>query len=355
MKSSDTTHPMHTKSILTLAGIAAFSVVAPQVSHAADLTEAYLPMFQPLPAEVRAPDNELTDEKIALGRQLFFDKRFSKNHDISCNSCHDVAKYGTDNSANSSGHKGQRGGRSAPTVYHAALHIAQFWDGRAPTVEEQAKGPVLNPIEMAMPDKETVLKVINSIPDYVAAFKKAFPGDADPVNYDNFGKAVGAFERKLLTPSRWDDFLKGKKDALTEDEKKGFNEFATVGCANCHNGVGVGGHLYQKLGLVKAWPELKDAGRFEATKKEEDKFFFKVPSLRNISETGPYLHDGSVTDLPTMVKMMGEYQLGRPVSDDQCQSIITFLGALKGEIPTEYIKEPTLPVCGPDTPKPDPS
>ena len=346
---------MHTKSILTLAGIAAFSVVAPQISHAADLTEAYLPMFQPLPAEVRAPDNELTEEKIALGRQLFFDKRFSKNHDISCNSCHNVAKYGTDNSPNSSGHKGQRGGRSAPTVYHAALHIAQFWDGRAPTVEEQAKGPVLNPIEMAMPDKDTVLKVINSIPEYAASFKKAFPGDANPVNYDNFGKAIGAFERKLLTPSRWDDFLKGKKDALTEEEKKGFNEFATVGCANCHNGVGVGGHLYQKLGLVKAWPNLKDNGRSDITKNEQEKHFFKVPSLRNITETGPFLHDGSVEKLGDMVKLMAEHQLGKTITNEQCSSIVTFLKSLKGDLPTDYIKEPTLPPSTDATPKPDPS
>ena len=335
--------------------LASMALGASATAQGAGLADSFLMLFKPLPTEVPSPDNELTEDKIALGRMLYFDKRFSKNHDVSCNSCHSVADYGTDRSPNSKGHKGQRGGRSAPSVYNAALHIAQFWDGRAPTVEEQAKGPPLNPIEMAMAGKEAVEKVLNSMPGYTEAFKRAFPTEANPVSYDNFGKAIGAFERKLLTPSRWDKYLKGDQEALTEAEKKGFEAFATAGCATCHNGVGVGGHLYQKLGLVKAWPELKDAGRFEATKKEEDKFFFKVPSLRNISETGPYLHDGSVTDLPTMVKMMGEYQLGRPVSDDQCQSIITFLGALKGEIPTAYIKEPTLPESGPDTPKPDPS
>ena len=338
-----------------LIALASMALGASATAQGAGLADSYLMLFKPLPTEVPSPDNELTEDKIALGRMLYFDKRFSKNHDVSCNSCHSVADYGTDRSPNSKGHKGQRGGRSAPSVYNAALHIAQFWDGRAPNVEEQAKGPPLNPIEMAMAGKEAVEKVLNSIPGYVEAFKKAFPTEASPVSYDNFGKAIGAFERKLLTPSRWDKFLKGDQEALTEAEKKGFEAFATAGCATCHNGVGVGGHLYQKLGLVKAWPELKDAGRFEATKKEEDKFFFKVPSLRNIGETGPYLHDGSVKDLPTMVKMMGEYQLGRPVSDDQCQSIITFLGALKGDIPTEYIKEPTLPESGPETPKPDPS
>lgn len=335
--------------------VAFATLLSPRPSGAADLAEAFLPMFQPLPSVVASPDNELTDAKIDLGRQLYFDKRFSKNHDISCNSCHDVAKYGTDNAATSSGHKGQRGGRSAPSVYNAALHIAQFWDGRAPTVEEQAKGPVLNPIEMAMPDKETVLKVIQSIPGYVEAFKKAFPKDEQPVSYDNFGKAIGAFERKLITPGRWDNFLKGQKDSLNAEEKKGFNDFVSVGCVNCHNGVGVGGHMYQKLGLIKPWPELKDNGRSDITKNDLEKGFFKVPALRNISETGPYLHDGSVAELSTMVRMMAEHQLGKPISDDQCNSIVAFLKALKGDLPLDYIREPVLPAGTNATPKPDPS
>jgi cytochrome c peroxidase len=346
---------MHRTTFALLGAAAVFHGLAPVSTHAGGLTESFLPLFKPLPAEVSSPDNELTKEKIDLGRMLYFDKRFSKNQDVSCNSCHDVAKYGTDNSAVSTGHKNQKGGRSAPTVYNAALHIAQFWDGRAPTVEEQAKGPPLNPIEMAMPAKEQVEKVIESIPGYLEAFKKAFPGEANPVTFDNFGKAIGAFERRLLTPSRWDTFLKGDKSALTEEEKEGFETFASVGCANCHNMVGVGGHMYQKVGLAKEWPGLKDLGRFEATKQEQDKYVFKVPSLRNITETGPYFHDGSVTDLRTMVKMMAEHQVGRTINDDQTNSLIAFLKALKGELPKEYIKEPALPSSGPDTPKPDPS
>jgi cytochrome c peroxidase len=343
---------MHRPSLLIALSAAA---LAYSPTKAADLTEAYLPMFQPLPAMVAAPGNELTDEKINLGRQLYYDKRFSKNHDISCNSCHNLEKYGTDNAPTSSGHKGQHGGRSAPTVFHAALGIAQFWDGRAPTVEEQAKGPVLNPIEMAMPDQKTVLQVINSIPEYIASFKKAFPADAEPVNYDNFGKAIGAFERKLLTPSRWDSFLKGKKDSLSAEEKQGFKEFVSVGCVNCHNGVGVGGHMYQKLGLVKSWDGLKDHGRGDITKNELEKGFFKVPTLRNITETGPYLHDGSITELPQMVKLMAEHQLGKTITDEQCSSIVVFLKSLKGDLPVDYIKEPTLPASTDKTPKPDPS
>ncbi len=193
--------------------------------RAADVTDSFLVMFKPLPAEASTPDNECSEAKTDLGRMLYYDKRFSKNQDISCNSCHMLDKYGTDNAAFSSGHKGQKGGRSAPTVYNAALHIAQFWDGRAPTVEEQAKGPVLNPIEMAMPDKDHVIKVIKSIPGYADAFKKAFPGEADPITYDNFGKAVGAFERKLLTPSRWDHLLEGQQGRAHRGREEGICNF----------------------------------------------------------------------------------------------------------------------------------
>jgi cytochrome c peroxidase len=346
---------MKTHSLLRKLAAAAALVTAPALLSAGDLADAFLPMFQPLPAEKPSPDNALTEEKIALGRMLYYDKRFSKNQDVSCNSCHNLADFGTDRSATSSGHKGQKGGRSAPSVYNAALHLAQFWDGRAPTVEEQAKGPPLNSVEMAMASADAVEDVLKSIPGYVEAFRAAFPDDKRPVSFNNFGKAIGAFERKLLTPSRWDKYLKGDKTALTDEEKKGFEAFATAGCANCHNGVAVGGMLYQKLGLVKPWPELKDLGRYDATKKAEDKYFFKVPSLRNIDQTGPYLHDGSVKDMPTIVNMMAEHQLGRTLSPEQTQSIISFLCCLKGEIPADYIKEPELPPSGPDTPEPDPS
>lgn len=341
----------HTISSVTLAAALSAGI---HTVRAADVTDSFLVMFKPLPAEAVVPDNELTQARTDLGRMLYFDKRMSKNQQISCNSCHVLDKYGTDNAAFSTGHKGQKGGRSAPTVFNAALHIAQFWDGRAPSVEEQAKGPVLNPIEMAMPDKEHVIKVIKSIPGYAELFAKAFPDDKDPVTYDNFGKAVGAFERKLLTPSRWDEFLKGKKDALTDAEKKGFETFASVGCVTCHNGAAVGGHMYQKLGLAKPWPGLKDNGRFEATKLEQDRFFFKVPSLRNIEKTGPYLHDGSIASLDEMVTFMGKYQLGKALSKDEVASIVTFLKALTGPLPKDLAEPKALP-SGKDTPKPDPS
>lgn len=317
----------------------------------ADLSEAFLPMFQPLPAVAASPTNEVSDAKVDLGRMLYFENRISKGQKMSCNSCHVLDKYGQDNLPFSPGHEGKLGGRSSPSVYNAAVHIAQFWDGRAPTVEEQAKGPVLNPVEMGMPDADFVVKVLKSIPGYAEAFKAAFPGEADPINYDNFGKAVGAFERKLLTPSKWDAFLKGNKEALSAEEKKGFATFAKVGCVTCHNGVGVGGMMYQKLGLVKAWPDLKDNGRADITKNEGEKHYFKVPSLRNVTETAPYLHDGSVKTLDEMVKKMAEYQLGKQLSDEETASIVAFLKSLKGDLPAEYIKAPKLPEGGPDVPK----
>lgn len=315
------------------------------------LSDSYLAMFTPLPTEAPSAGNELTDAKINLGRMLYYETRISKNGKMSCNTCHVLEKYGQDNLPFSPGHEGKLGGRSSPTVYNAALHVAQFWDGRAPTVEEQAKGPVLNPVEMGMPSADHVVDVLKSIPGYEAAFKAAFPGEENPISYDNFGKAVGAFERRLVTPSRWDEYLKGRKEALTATEQTGYETFAKAGCVTCHNGPAIGGAMYHKLGLAKAWPELKDLGRYEATKVDSDKHFFKVASLRNVTETGPYLHDGSVETLEEMVKMMAEHQLGKTLTDAETASIVSFLKCLKGDLPKEYIQAPDLPESGPKTPK----
>lgn len=324
-------------------------VASPLVSSAA--SDPALAFFKALPKVADCAENPINESKVDLGKKLYFDKRFSKSQTISCNSCHGLDKFGVDGQPTSEGFRGQHGGRNAPTVLNAALHLAQFWDGRAPTVEEQAKGPVLNPIEMAMPDKEHVITVINSIPGYVELFAKAFPGEKEPVNYDNFGKAIGAFERHLLTPSRFDEFLGGKDDALTADEKAGLQKFVSTGCVTCHNGVAVGGAMYQKLGLVKAWPDLKDEGRSAISKNEAEKHFFKVPSLRNIEKTGPYLHDGSIKELPVMVRKMAEHQLGKELTDADCASIVTFLKSLTGKLPGSLAAEPTLPASGPNTPK----
>lgn len=334
----------------------------PKISPAA-LLDRVKPLFSPLPAVAESPDNPLTEEKITLGRMLYFEPRLSKNHDMSCNTCHDLEHYGVDireengkRNKTSLGHRRQLGERNSPTVYNAAFHTTQFWDGRAATIEEQAKGPILNPVEMAMSDEPSVLTILRSIPGYEDLFKAAFPGEAEPITYGNIAKAIGAFERKLVTPARFDDFLSGKMTALTPQELHGLQVFLDVGCATCHNGSTLGGTQFQKLGNVKPWPDLKDEGRGKLTKSEADKYFFKVPSLRNITQTAPYLHDGSIESLPEMVVKMAEHQTAQgKLSDEQTSAIVTFLGALEGPLPTDYIKPPVLPESGPKTPTPDPN
>ncbi len=319
--------------------------------------------FSALPPAVDNPRNPITADKVALGRMLYFDKRLSKNHDLSCASCHDLANYGVDirerdgaRAKTSEGHGGQMGDRNSPTVYNAGLHLAQFWDGRSRDLEDQAKGPVTNPVEMAMADETSVVGTLSSIPGYVAAFDKAFPGQPNAISYDNMANAIGAFERRLMTPGPFDDFLGGKLSALNEQQLAGLSLFMEVDCIQCHTGPAVGGTMYKKLGTVKAWEGLTDEGRAKVTKGADDKFVFKVPSLRNITETGPYLHDGSIASLEQMVQKMAEHQLARgPLPPDELAAIIDFLGSLKGRLPTEYIAEPTLPASGPETPAPNPA
>ncbi len=315
------------------------------------IDRASLAMFAPLPE--MAPGKEpITEEKVALGRMLYHDPRLSKSQKISCNTCHVLTAYGVDNEPTSEGHQGQRGDRNSPTVYNAAIHFAQFWDGRADDVEEQAKGPVQNPVEMAMPSEKHVVEVLRSIPGYVEAFQKAFPEDKDPVTFDNMARAIGAFERKLMTPSRWDRFLKGDDQALTGEEKAGFLAFMDAGCTACHSGALLGGNMFQRLGSAKPWPDDSDTGRHKVTGNEGDKFLFKVPSLRNIEKTGPYFHDGKVPTLDLAVANMADYQLGRTLSGEEIQSIVTWLKSLTGELPAELIQTPELPASGSATPGP---
>jgi cytochrome c peroxidase len=317
----------------------------------AALHERALGIFGALPDEAASPDNPVTDEKITLGRMLYYDARLSRNQDVSCNTCHDLAKHGIDAGPTSVGHRGQRGDRNVPTVYNAALHLAQFWDGRAADVEEQAKGPVLSSVERAMPDEATVLVTLRSIPDYAPLFQAAFPGEEDPIRYDNIARAIGAFERRLLTPSRFDAFLEGQDSALSDEELEGLALFMDTGCTSCHMGAPVGGLLYQKLGLVTPYPTA-DPGRAKLTGEPTDEGVFKVPSLRNVAETAPYFHDGSIATLPETVRIMARHQLGRELDDAQLQSIVTFLRSLTGTLDPEYIAMPELPASGPETPQP---
>ncbi len=320
----------------------------------AALAERANTMLKPLPASAPNPENEGTPAKLDLGRMLYYETRLSKNHDLSCNSCHLLDAYGVDNEPTSPGHKGARGDRNSPSVYNAALHIAQFWDGRAADVEAQAKGPVLNPIEMAAASEAEIEKLLASIPGYVEAFAAAFPGEANPVTYDNASRAIGAFERNLMTPGRLDAFMGGDLAALSEQERRGLETFLAVGCNSCHTGPALGGQMYRKLGFVFAY-ETKDPGREKLTADPADRQVFKVPSLRNVAKTGPYFHDGSIATLDEVVRLMGYHQVGLTLEPAQIADIVAFLGALTGELDAAYIAKPALPESGPNTPKPDPS
>ena len=304
--------------------------------------------FKPLPDNYGTPSDAL----VTLGKQLFHEKRLSAAQDISCNSCHTLSNYGVDGQPTSTGFKGQKGGRNSPTVFNAAGHFKQFWDGRMEQVEDQAKGPVLNPIEMATKDDKAVVAMLKSIPGYAELFKAAFPEDKDPITWDNYAKAVGGFERKLTTPGRFDAWAKGDDKALSDDEQKGALLFMQTGCMACHNGPLFGGTGFQKVGAVKPWPNQNDHGRKDVTKADADDMMFKVPSLRNIEKTAPYFHDGQTAKLEDAVKMMARHQLGKELSDADTASIVAFLKTLTGELPKDLIAEPTELPSGPKTPKP---
>ena len=302
-----------------------------------------LALFAPLPARMVAPGEAPTAEQVALGRTLYYETRLSQEHTLSCNGCHPLNAYGADGRALSLGGHGQPGGRNSPSTYNAAGQVAQFWDGRAATVEEQAKGPVLNPAEMGMPDADAVLTHMRADPQYVALFRAAFPAQRAPITYDNMGRAIGAFERGLVTPARWDRFLAGDRTALTPVELRGFKTFLAAGCAGCHNGAYVGGASYQKLGLANSWPTYSDSGRFAITHRQQDIQVFKVPSLRNVAKTAPYFHDGSVAALPDAIRLMAHHQLNKDLSPAQVQDIAVWLGTLTGDLPVEYIAHPPQP------------
>ncbi|MCZ2155649.1 MAG: cytochrome-c peroxidase [Bryobacterales bacterium] len=344
----------YTTGILSTAILLVFMLATgcSQKEQAVEITSPQLAMFKPVTAPAILPADSVEGKQIALGRMLYYEPRLSLNQQISCNTCHQLSRYGVDNEPTSPGHKGQRGTRNSPTVYNAGFHFVQFWDGRAKDLAEQAKGPVLNPVEMAMPSEAHVLRVLNSIPAYRDAFRDAFPGEANPLTYDNVAKAIAVFEDRLVTPAPWDRFLKGDRDALDDKAKAGFLAFLDAGCQACHSGRLLGGSLYQKLGAVEPYPDEHDTGRFEVTKNQADRMFFKVPSLRNIEKTAPYYHDGSVATLEEAVRLMGKYQLGKQLSAEQVDRIVHWMKSLTGEIPEEYIREPKLPESTASTPKP---
>ena len=302
-------------------------------------------MFQVLSASADNPDNPITDAKVKLGKILYFDNRLSKDQTQSCNTCHDLSTFGVDNKPTSEGDDGTLGPRNSPTVMNVALHTTQFWDGRAKDVEEQAGMPITNPVEMAIPSEEFLEKRLSSVEMYQTLFKEAFPDEANPITFDNIEKAIGAFERTLLFPSKWDKYLAGEKNALSLDEKKGLKTFIDAGCVTCHTGSLLGGNMFQKFGVYgNYWDFTKsaaiDSGRIVETKMDADLFMFKVPSLRNVSKTGPYFHDGSVSDLKETIKIIAKTNLNKDLTDEEVASIAVFMEALTGEIPAEVSAVP---------------
>lgn len=301
-----------------------------------------LAVFGTLPEEATPEDFEMTDELIDLGRMLYYEQRLSVSGNMSCNTCHGLNNYGMDGLRFSFGHTGNPVGRNSPTVYNAALHVSQFWDGRAANVEEQAKGPILASGEMGMPNAEQVVAKLNDIPGYLPYFEAAFPGDADPITYDHVGQAIGAFERRLMTPGRFDAFLAGDQTALTEQEQAGLALFMNTGCTACHYGPTLGGNSYATLGAQEPYT-TNDLGRYAVTGEEADMHVFKVPSLRNIAVTGPYLHDGSIPTMESMVQLMVRHQLGKQLTSDEVDTIVIFLRSLTGELPSDFTAHPELP------------
>lgn len=311
--------------------------------------------FEALPKHPPIPkDNPMSPAKVELGKQLFFDPRLSTNGTISCNSCHDVSGSGTDNRTVSLGVGAKAGGRNAPTVWNAAFMTAQFWDGRAATLEDQAKGPILNAIEMTMPDEQAVIDRLSSIPGYKEQFAKVF-GGPNPLTYDNLAKAIAAYERTLITPnSPFDRYIKGDKQALSAAAQRGMKEVEAVGCTGCHNGVNFAGPalpmgqgFYQKFptftdnDYVKKYKLDEDAGRFTVTKNDADQHMFRVPTWRNVALTAPYFHNGTVKTLDEAVRVMAKTQLNTDLSSQQVTDIVEFLNSLTGVFPSQTI--PRLP------------
>lgn len=308
-----------------------------------------------LPSHVPIPkDNPQSPAKIELGKQLYFDPRISATGAVSCNSCHNVMSNGTDNRPVSVGVHGELGGRNSPTVFNAAFRAVQFWDGRAVSLEEQAKGPQTNPVEMGMPSGEAIVERIQAIPGYRQEFAEVF-GGSQPITFEHVAQAIASFERTLITPgSPYDRYMAGDKSALSPAAQRGLKLMESAGCATCHSGAlfngpeqAMGTGFYMKFPLntdnayVKKYDLMADTGRYQVTHQEADQHMFVVQSLRNVEVTAPYFHNGSVKTLDEAVRVMAKTQLDKTLPDNQVQDIVVFLDSLTGKFP--YIAVPRLP------------
>ncbi len=305
-------------------------------------------LFGPLPKVIESKDNPITPAKVELGKMLFYDTRISVDGTVSCFKCHWFNLYATDGLKKSIGNKYKLNPRNSPTVFNAAGQISQHWIGNRVSVEDQAKQALIGPPSYGLASYVDAVNKLKSIKGYTPLFQKAFPGEKEPVNADNFGKAVGAFERVLVTPSPFDDFLKENAKALTQKEQTGLKTFVELGCAGCHSGAYLGGQMYQKFGLTQAYWKLThsteiDSGRYAVTKNMADLYVFKVSILRNVEMTAPYFHDGSVDHLQDAVKIMAQLQMGKTLTDAEAGEIVAFLNSLTGQIPEEALRVPILP------------
>ena len=309
--------------------------------------------LKPIPSDeasllkmVDNPKNPITKEKVELGKKLYFDPRLSKSGLISCNTCHNLATGGVDGVDVATGHMWRQNPHhlNSPTVYNAVFATKQFWDGRSPNLEDQAQGPMQAPPEMAA-TKEHVEKVVNSMPEYVAEFQKAYNNEKMKPTFKDVADVIGVFERTLVTPSRFDKYLEGNENALTKEEKEGLKRFIEIGCASCHSGVALGGSM-QPFPVVGKY-KYANVGDFKGDKNG----MVKVPTLRNILETRPYFHNGAVWDIKEAIKIMGQTQLGKKISDDDALKIAIFFKALEGKKPN--ISYPVLPASSNTTPKPN--
>ena len=303
------------------------------------------------PIQPVRPVQDVNLAQVELGKKLYFDPRLSRSGFISCNSCHNLSMGGTDNLKTSIGHNWQQGPINSPTVLNSSLNVAQFWDGRAPDLKAQAGGPIENPKEMAFSHTLTI-DVLRSIPEYAIEFRQVF--GADEITIDEVTAAIAEFEKTLVTPnSRFDRWLLGDTNAITADEKAGYELFKTSGCAACHNGEAIGGTSFQKMGIVEPYQTTNPAeGRSAVTGRDADRFTFKVPTLRNVELTYPYFHDGEAETLGEAVDIMGRLQLGRTYTAEENARIVAFLKSLTGEQPRFLM--PVLPPSSEDTPRPVP-
>jgi len=313
-----------------------------------DLRTRAAGIFQPLPAALISAANPLTPEKVSLGKALFYERRISSDGLVSCWRCHPLSLYGADGLKTAIGNSCRVAPRNSPTIFNAAGQISEHWVGNRSDVEDQAEQSVTGPGAFGMPSAEAVEKALAAIPGYLSLFRKAFPNDVRPVTVANFARAVGAFERTLVTPSPFDAYLKGDAAALSESAQQGLAAFMDLGCAGCHAGAYVGGASYQKFGIVEPYwiytkSEPVDTGRFDVTKQESDRYVFKVPPLRNVGMTPPYFHDGSVDRLEDAIPIMAKVQLGKELDGAAILALRAFLSSLTGAIPEDALEVPVLP------------